>query len=101
MTTLESGLCIADSSEFAIFPVLDVYPNPFNEKTTIHTWGVDCFNVFVFDAMGREVDSWRSNDGCDVVWNAGALGIDSGVYFLRVDNVYTNEHSIVRVVFEK
>lgn len=67
------------------------YPNPFNPVTTI-SYAIDRpgqVYLKIFDITGREVavlvDERKTAGVHEVIWNAGAGSISSGVYFYKLE----------------
>ena len=77
-------------TEFILYPL---YPNPFNNQTTIsfHLSAPGKVEMAIFDVLGREVrvqqaaplQEWYSAGYHSVVWNAE--GYSSGIYFCKLE----------------
>lgn len=87
------------------FTVTQNYPNPFNPKTKINFYvpAVGHVKAEAFDILGRKVgtlmDENKSSGNSYVYFNADALGLSSGVYFVRLS--YGSSTKIVKSVYIK
>ena len=103
----ESTISVDDAAFAGLsdYSLLSVYPNPFNQQTTIsfRLQAASNIELKVFDITGREV--WSLADGSwqlavgkhQYVWDAE--GMASGVYFVRLDvlsGAGTRQYSKVR-----
>ena len=81
------------------------YPNPFNPVTTI-SYTIDKpgqVSLKIFDITGREVavleNSRKAAGVHEVIWNAGAGSVSSGVYFYRLEalgQVFTRKLTLIK-----
>lgn len=80
LVTVVSTLSTAD----IIKEKISFYPNPAHDKLYINNNGVEISSISILDVTGKQVSEYKSfTDNIDV------SKLDTGVYFLRVNNTST------------